>query len=91
MLETLPLLVIKYEAQRLAERLVDSGAFPAVAARDALHVAVCATNGIRFLLTWNFKHLANVFLRDKIVETCEQFGLAAPLICTPDEIREVPR
>jgi hypothetical protein len=91
LLDSIPLLAIKDEATALAEQLVMSGAFPAIAARDALHVAICATNGVRYLLTWNFKHLANVFLRDKITETCEQSGVAAPLICTPDEIREVPR
>lgn len=90
MLQSIPLLTQRDDAERLAKRLVETGAFPSVAARDALHVAICATNGIGYLLTWNFKHLANVFLRDKITETCEDFGVAAPLICTPDEIRELP-
>ena len=90
-LKSMPLLAIKDEATTaLAERLVTSGAFPSIAARDALHVAICASNGVRYLLTWNFKHLANVLLRDKITDTCERAGVAAPLICTPDELTEVP-
>jgi predicted nucleic acid-binding protein len=87
-IKALPLLSISDDATKLADRLLHSGAFPVVAARDALHVAICAMNGIGYLLTWNFKHLANVFLRAKIAETCQQAGVLAPLICTPDELKE---
>ncbi len=87
-LAPLPRLQINQQAVELADRLIDAGAIPSIADRDALHVAVCATNGVQFLLTWNFKHLANANLRDMIVEVCEEAGYAAPIICTPEELTE---
>jgi hypothetical protein len=38
----------------LAGRLMAAGAIPATEPRDALHVAIAAANGIKYLLTWNF-------------------------------------
>jgi hypothetical protein len=57
-----------------------------VAQRDAQHVAVAAVNGMEFLLTWNCTHLANVMLRDKIKQACEDAGFRSPKICTPEEL-----
>src|SRR5205807_7651606 len=52
-------LQIKRDAVILAKALVSDGAFPKNAADDALHVALAATHGVHFLLTWNFTHIAN--------------------------------
>ena len=86
----IPVLEISETASRIADALVVAGAIPSVAARDALHVGICAANGINFLVPWNFKHLANAILRDRIVEVCEGNGFAAPVICTPEELQEEP-
>jgi len=63
------------------------GAF--VAARDAVHVAMAATAGMDYLLTWNCRHLANASLRGRISEVCRTAGHRPPTICTPEELREV--
>jgi predicted nucleic acid-binding protein len=68
---------------RLASSLIAAAALPTKSTRDALHVAVAATNGLDYLLTWNCKHLANAMLRDKIIETCAGAGVRAPIITTP--------
>ncbi|MBC7785527.1 MAG: type II toxin-antitoxin system VapC family toxin [Burkholderiales bacterium] len=88
-LESISMLTVTEEASRLADNLIHAGAIPSVASRDALHVGICASNGIHYLLTWNFKHLANATLRDRITDICEESGYAAPVICTPDELSEV--
>jgi hypothetical protein len=72
----------------LADALINAGAVPRVAARDALHIGICAANGIAYLLTWNFRHLANATLRDKITDVCRMHGYKSPVICTPDELTE---
>lgn len=55
---------------------------------DALHIAVCAVNGIDFFLTWNCKHLANAIHRQEIEKLVEMHGYACPVICTPAELME---
>lgn len=88
-LHQIPLLPEGPDVPRLAEALIADAALPAVATRDAIHLAVAATSGVDFLLTWNCRHLANASLRDKIWEVCHNQGWAAPVICTPEELREV--
>lgn len=76
------------EALALAKELVQMGAMPVKAAEDALHVAICAVQGIPFLLTWNCRHMANAVLRPTIDKTCTNMGFRAPVICTPEELME---
>jgi hypothetical protein len=70
----------------LAKELISKGALPAKAADDALHIAIAATNGVSFLLTWNCRHLANATMRPMIEAVCAAQGLRAPIICTPEEL-----
>ena len=58
-LEGVPLLPITDSVAELAKALLDGGALPKNALNDALHIGVPAVYGIRYLLTWNFRHLAN--------------------------------
>lgn len=81
-------LAISDDAVLLAESLVSEGAVPEQFGEDALHVAICAVNGIDFLLTWNCKHLANAIRRQKIIEVVEKNGYHCPVICTPGELME---
>ena len=70
----------------LAETLLQRGALPSQALYDALHVAVCAINGVDILVTWNCKHIANVTMYSLIEEVCREAGFTAPRICTPVEL-----
>jgi predicted nucleic acid-binding protein len=83
------LLEISEEALTLAQRLLQSKAIPPEFPEDALHVAVAVVNGIEYLLTWNYKHLANAGMRNKIEATCRELGYEAAIICTPEELMEV--
>ena len=51
-----------------------------------MHIAVAAVGGIEYLLTWNFKHIANPATRDLIQMICQDSGYTPPIICSPDEI-----
>ena len=81
-------LAISDEAVSLAEALVQEEAVPHQFGEDALHIAICAVNGIDFLLTWNCKHLANALRRHKIETIVEMKGYQCPVICTPAELME---
>ena len=86
LLDDLPQLAVTEPATALADALVVAGAIPSVASRDALHVGVCAVNGVNYLLTWNFRHLVNAQMQDRIREACEANAYKAPVICTPDAL-----
>lgn len=70
----------------LAAALIASNAIPVTEPRDAFHIAITATNGVKYLLTWNFKHIANATLRKRIEGVCRDSGFEPPTICTPDEL-----
>lgn len=76
------------DADGLAERLVRSAAVPHAAVRDALHIAIAAANGVEYLVTWNFRHLANAVARPLIESACRKAGFEPPTICTPEELME---
>lgn len=85
-LEPLPALVTTPQALSLARALVRALSLPERATPDALHVAIAASHGMDYLLTWNATHLANAELRLRVERTCRQAGWEPPLLCTPDEL-----
>jgi predicted nucleic acid-binding protein len=48
------------EAEELAQAYLAQKVVPATFDDDARHVAVCTVARIEYLVSWNFKHLANV-------------------------------
>jgi len=56
----IPLLKLSEEAIALAEKLVEEGPMPQKAVEGALHIVVATLNGMDYLLTWNFKHIASL-------------------------------
>ena len=84
----IPLLELNEETLTFAEKLVQDGLLPPNAVEDALYIAVATLNGMDYLLTWNFKHLANATVRYRIEQACRQLGYEPPIICTPQELLE---
>jgi len=89
LLADIPLLAIPEASADLADVLVVRGALPFKARVDAAHLAIAATAGMEYLLTWNCRHLANATLRLKIEQVCRERGFEPPIICTPIELTEV--
>jgi len=87
-LESVTLLDASDDAAVLAQRLIDDGAIPAQAVGDAAHIAVAVVNGIDYLVTWNFRHIANAAMRSHIERVCRNAGYEPTIICTPDELME---
>lgn len=82
----IPLLQQEPEVSALAEALMRDVPLPEKAAADALHIATAAVHGMKYLLTWNCTHIANVVLRPQIEAVCRAGGFEPPLICTPEEL-----
>jgi hypothetical protein len=87
-IQNIPLLPLTPAATKVADALLAAKAIPLNASRDAAHVGICAVHGVSFLLTWNFKHLANAKMQDRIRETCIAEGYEPPIICSPDALSE---
>ena len=87
-LTDIPEIRLTEAARSLARQLVDGGPLPEKAALDALHIAVAVSGGVDYLLTWNFKHLANAVLRARIEKFCRSSGFEPCIICTPEELAE---
>jgi len=85
-LAQLPEVSLTVEAKELARSLVEPGPIPRAAAIDAFHIAAAVSGGADYLLTWNFKHLANAALRKRIDAVCLAQGYEPPVICTPEEL-----
>ena len=82
----IPLLPIDDAVQELARWFVDRLIVPEKVVEDALHVAVAASQGMDFLLTWNCRHIANAEVIDKLEAVCLEFGFLLPTLCTPEQL-----
>lgn len=86
LLKPVPFLEVRDDVINLASALVAEVPLPPKAARDALHIAVAAVNGVEFLLTWNCAHIANAEIKGRIQAICWEHGCECPNICTPEEL-----
>lgn len=85
--ETASLLEANPAILEIAKLLVrPTGPLPQKAGADALHIATATAYGCDFLLTWNFKHIANALVKRQIERILTEHGYEPPTICTPDEL-----
>ncbi len=71
----------------LARQYLDWGVMPPKKLLDALHVAFCVVHELDYLVSWNFKHLANVNRERRVLALNAELGYSHPLrIITPTEL-----
>jgi hypothetical protein len=85
-LKKLPLLEVTDESVEFAKFLVEEIPFPKNAAIDALHISIACVHRMDFILTWNFKHIANASIRSKLEVLSNSKELKLPVISTPEEL-----
>jgi predicted nucleic acid-binding protein len=86
LLGSIRLLPVTDEVIVVASKLVSTSLVPAKAASDAMHIAVASVHRIDYLVTWNFKHIANPFLRDRMQAAVAEAGYELPVMCSPEEL-----
>ena len=59
---------------------------PRNAVEDAFHLALAAVHDMDYLLTWNYRHLANAEMRRAVRTLLEHEGWPVPAICLPEEL-----
>lgn len=85
-LKTMPLLRVTDESVSFAKFLVAETPFPENAAIDALHISIACVHRMDFILTWNFKHIANASIRSKLEVLAKSKEMLLPVISTPEEL-----
>ena len=53
---------------------------------DLFHISAAVVHGMDFILSWNFHHITNVFVKEKIRRINDKMGVITPIICTPEEL-----
>ena len=79
-------LLISNVAIRIADLLLAEKVVPKGSEEDALHIGIAASQGVDFLLTWNFKHINNAETKNAITRLVESAGYVCPQLCSPEEL-----
>jgi hypothetical protein len=86
LLQQASLFPLDQEILNLARILIAPGAIPQKAGPDAVHIAAASVARCDFLLTWNFRHIANVQIRREVERILAKHGYTKTKICTPEEL-----
>jgi len=79
---SLRILRLNEEAERLAYTYITEKIIPPRNIEDARHIAIASCNQMDILLSWNFKHLANIHKQLAVKIINEREGYFYPLILT---------
>ena len=82
------LLDVTPAARTLGAKLIAETRIPRKAEIDALHIAIAATSGMSYLLSWNCAHIANAATLPRVYDVCRENGYEPPFVCTPQELME---
>jgi predicted nucleic acid-binding protein len=70
----------------LTKALLLKKAIPQKYPEDAAHIAIASFYNIDYIVTWNFKHINNPFMKRKIRKIVEESGYVCPVLCSPEEL-----
>jgi predicted nucleic acid-binding protein len=84
-----PVLALTKWCDEVGKRYLEESLLPECAVRDALHLAIASVHAVDYLVTRNCTHIANAMIRRNLAETNQALRIVTPIICTPEELREV--
>ena len=85
MLAQIPLLAISDDVITLASEIIIEIQLLPNAHADGYYMAASVLHGMDYLLTWNFKHIANIHFQRRLQRFIEGLGYAAPVMCSPQD------
>jgi len=88
-INAMPVLAVDQEVESVARMLIKQKAVPAKCPEDAVHIAIAAVNKMALIVTWNFKHINNPVMKQRMRDVLARNGYVLPEICSPDELLEV--
>ena len=83
LLKGIPVLTRPPELEEVVAYYIEHRLLPSGSDGDAYHLAMASLHGMRFLLTWNCKHLANANKIRHMTVVNARLGLTTPVITTP--------
>lgn len=86
MIRRIPFLTSTKLMTQLRDAILERGLVPDTKATDAVHLAISASHGIDYLLTWNYAHMANASVQERFNSLCEEMALLPPLMVSPESI-----
>ena len=88
LLVDIPRLEMSQEVGEIALKLIQLGLIPRKAASDAIRIAVASVHHMNYIVTWNFKHIANPYTRERLSAAVSDFGYRLPIMSSPEELIE---
>ena len=88
-IKAMPVLAVDHDVESVARILIKQKAVPEKCPEDAVHIATAAVNKMDLIVTWNFKHINNPVMKQRMRDVLARNGYALPEICSPDELLEV--
>ena len=85
-IEGLPVLDTSEDVDRLAKVILKELSIPEKARLDGYHLAIAALNSQDYIVSWNFKHMANSRVRRTFKSICSDEGIVCPEIASPEEM-----
>lgn len=70
----------------LADEYLQETKLPEKCRLDCLHMAIASIYGMKYMASWNCKHIVNGVITDKISEVNNSYGISTPNIRTPEEL-----
>ena len=90
LIDPLPSLRRNAAAREIASAYIRHKVMPSRPLADAVHLALASLYACHYLLTWDFKHLANEQKFRHIQSVNRQLGLLVPRIVSPQVLLEEP-
>lgn len=85
-IESLPVLGYTPLVSQIAKQLMTQCIIPHKAEPDAIHIGLASAHKIDFILTWNFRHLANASILSRMNIIFRSSNWHLPIICSPDNL-----
>jgi predicted nucleic acid-binding protein len=80
------ILEVTEEVDRVAKEILNKKIVPMTEEADAYHIATAAVHKMKYLMTWNCRHIANAEIFGKLQKYFLTNKLDCPVICTPSEL-----
>ena len=75
--------------REFAQRCLDTGLVPAGKGVDAIQLGLCVVHSVDYLLSWNYAHLANPVVQQKLNDLCNRAKLRTPWLVSPETIPQI--
>jgi hypothetical protein len=89
MVRRLRYLPVTATVSEVAEEIARLGIVPANKETDAAHLAIVTFHEIDYVLSWNYAHMVNPVVQERLGKLCQSAKLATPLMVSPESIPQV--